>query len=294
MKTKKSLLFAVVLAVVLMQAPGIHVSAAMGFVYEAPQGTPVIDCEMEALWDNCQWTDIALIYNGGENPFNVAARAKIMWDPDTIYFFVEVTDPEVTEADCVEFYLDELKCFDLGYRDDDRQTIVKPSGTVTSNFAVEDENGNDIGREHLGKAAGKLTDKGYNLEVALKFSHIKGAIGTEIGLEFMLSDSDADGAWITALRWNADTANGDTPPYQSTEFFGTVKMVAAPAAAEPEPEPEPEPAPTEAAPVPAPAEPPPAQPAVPQTGDGGVVILMLSLAALVSLYVARKTKIRQK
>ena len=294
MKNKKGLLLTVVLAVVFMQALGMGVLADMGYVYEAPQGTPAIDGEMEALWDNCQWTEIAIIYDGGDNPFNVAARAKIMWDTDNIYYFIEVTDPEVTDADCMELYLDELMCSDMGYRADDRQTIVKSDGTVTSNFAVSDEDGNDIGRENLGKAAAKATDKGYNLEVALQLSHIKGAVGTEIGMEFMLSDSDADGAWITALRWNVDTPNGDTPPWQSTEFFGKLKMVAAPAVEEPA-EPEPEPAPPEEAPV-APAETPPPQaevPEVPKTGDGGIVFFGFALAALAVLHIAKKNKIKQ-
>lgn len=230
MENMKKIISSLLTIVFIIAFLAIPASADLKQVYEAPEGTPTIDGEMETLWDNAAWTNIGIIYDGAENTFGCAARAKIMWDKENIvYFYVEVTNAgEPQEADAVEFYLDENMDRAVGYGSDDRQTVIKFPGLVTTNNAVTDSEGVDIGRPELGKAASKRTDVGFNVEVALTLSKQKAEIGKQIGLEFMYNDVDDAGTFLTALRWNVDTPNGDAAPWQSTEFFGTLKLVAGP------------------------------------------------------------------
>jgi hypothetical protein len=160
-----------------------------------------------------------------------------MWDKtNTLYFYIEVTNSgEPQEGDAIEIYLDENMERATGYGPDDRQTVIKSGGLVTSNNAVQDSEGVDIGRPELGKAVAKRTDIGFNIEVELKLSKITAEVGKQMGLEFMYNDVDDTGTFITALRWNVDTPNGDTAPWQSTEFFGTLKLAASPEPAAEEP-----------------------------------------------------------
>lgn len=282
---KKCLVLLLGLFMVLGMA--LPVSANKGQVYEAPYGTPVIDGEMDAIWDNAPWTDCTILHRGG-NPNNVSMRVKMMWDENSIYYFVEVVDPEIVDADAVEFYIDELMCFDMGYREDDRQTVVFPTNgsVISSNNAVSDVNGVDIGRPELGKgAATKMTGNGFVMEVGLNFSHIKGSVGKEIGIEFMYGDSDATG-FIEALRWNVDTPGGDTPPYQSTEHFGKMRMIAAPVVEVPVEE-VPAEVPGEEAAV---TETPATKPVAPQTSDYGFISAGIAIIALASLIAVSKKR----
>ena len=107
----------------------------------------------------------------------------------------------------------------------------------------------------------------------LKLDKIKGAEGVELALEFMYNDFDSDGEFVTALRWNVDTPNGDTPPWQSTEYFGVLRLVAAPAAETAEITP----AETVSIPVTA-----------PQTGDSNLVFAVIAVILLSAVFVYTK------
>ena len=295
MKAKKRLVPAVLFTVILLQIFSVSVSAQLGLVYEAPQGTPTIDAEAEALWDNAPWTEMT-VYNQSYEPIDgVSLRQKVMWDADNVYYLFELTCPDFNdEVDPtaggaeVEIFLDELLCREASTRSDDRQTLVSFAGGI-GEWGVEDEDGNPNGRVDLTTAKAKKTATGALLEVAMKFSTIKGELGKELGLEFMLDFKSADDSERTVIRWNCEPDEDGTAPYQGTEYWGTLKLVAAPAAAEPEPEPEPEAPPAE---VPATDAPPADEPApdvsvpsAPRVGDNALMLfgslIVLSVAVLV-------------
>ncbi|MCL2159787.1 MAG: hypothetical protein FWH48_10300, partial [Oscillospiraceae bacterium] len=155
MNAKKRLLPALIFTVILLQILSVSVSAELGLVYEAPQGTPVIDAEIDALWDNAAWTEMT-VYNQGYQPVDgVSLRQKVMWDADYVYYLFELTCPDFNdEVDPtaggaeVEIFLDELLCRDAGTRADDRQTLVSFAGGI-GEWGVPDDDGNSNGRVDL-------------------------------------------------------------------------------------------------------------------------------------------------
>jgi hypothetical protein len=226
-------LFAILLAVLTICATlTISVSATRGLVYNAPKGTPKIDGEMEALWDAAEWTNVDLPYGTDEDNYGHSARVKVMWDETNLYFYAEVTCPSTEEwCDTFEVYIDENNCKEAGYNGDDTQTafwedgVRESYGTNTRALFVED-------------CVVTVTGTSFTVETAIPYFELEPKGGETLGLEFMLNIADEFETFVQALRWNADTANGDAAPYQGTISFGDLVLM--PEVVETEPETEPE------------------------------------------------------
>ncbi len=226
-------LFAIVLAVLTVCATlTISVSATRDLVYSAPKGTPKIDGEMEALWDAAEWTNVDLPYGADEDNYGHSARVKVMWDSLNLYFFAEVTCPSTEEwIDTFEIYIDENNCKESGYNGDDTQTafwtdgVREGYGTNTRALFVED-------------CVVNVTPTSFTVETAIPYFELEPVGGETLGLEFMLNIADDVETFVQALRWNADTANGDAAPWQGTMSFGDLVLLAEAPETEPETEPE--------------------------------------------------------
>lgn len=208
--------------------------AARDLTYTAPKNTPKIDGVMEDLWDSAEWTSIDLPYSSDTDNYGHSARAKLMWDELNLYVYAEVTEPSTTDwNDTFEVYFDELNDKTTSYDFDDSQTgfwidgVRAGYGTNTREVFIEDY-------------AISSTDTQFVVEVAIPWLVIEPKGGEEVGLEFMLNIEDAAGTFIQALRWNVDTANGDSAPYMGTENFGTLILAAEATSSETEAETEPE------------------------------------------------------
>ena len=253
--------------------------AAFGKTYTALKATPIIDGEIDAAWDSVEWTSVDKPYDGADYTFPEKLRVKLLWDENFAYFLAEVIDPDVNyENDLVEVYFDEGNEKAGAYDENDHQTRFKNDGAV-----------HEVGTQPRvdSKAVGKNIDGGWIIEGAIDWvsPHKEGDV---LGLEFMYNIGDSAADFTQALRWNVDTAGGDTPPYSSTEFFGVLTLGA----------PVPEPVIEEVAAVVADAAPVTEAPAAvtttpvaaPQTGDTAFyasAILVMAGAAL--LILKRKT-----
>ena len=69
------------------------------------------------------------------------------------------------------------------------------------------------------KSATKTIDGGYVVEAAFKWTDIKPANGTKIGLEFQINDAK-DGKRIGTLSWYDETGMG----WSGSNVYGTVEL----------------------------------------------------------------------
>ena len=192
--------------------------ANFGYVYTAPKGTPVLDGEIDDVWNSSEWTTVDNPWDGIRDTDSVL-RIKLLWDEDYLYFLAVVHDTQYNKkGDIVEVYIDQYNNKSGAYEEDDFQNRFRVSGGCVVDEASE--------REHQQIDAPSvpmnLGDNKYLLEGACYWPMGAPAVGDEMGLEFMYSDGTKYFSFIDAFRWNADTANGDDEPWASTKDWGTL------------------------------------------------------------------------
>ncbi len=223
-------LIAIIAAALLILSLTVTVSADRGLSYKAPKGTPTVDAEAEAAWDNAAWIHVDLPDAGGRPATASTLRIKLMWDEQNLYFLADVFDDEYyPNGDIVEIYVDESNDKKEAYGRDDSQTRFTLAGEILKGAYAGPNSKADS------TCAARLVEKGrlsarVVLEGALPWATIEPSAGAELAIEFMYNDVDEWGEMLDAYRWNVDTASGETPPYESTEHFGKLLLVAAAAA----------------------------------------------------------------
>ena len=220
----------IITAALLVLSLTVTVSADRGLSYKAPKGTPTVDADVDDLWAKAAWIHVDLPDGGGTPNTASTLRVKLMWDEENLYFLADVFDDEYyPNGDIVEIYLDEANDRKEVFGTDDSQTRFALTGEVLKgDYAGPNSKSASV-------CAARLVDKGRMsarvvLEGALPWKTITPELGMELGLEFMYNDVDDRGEMLDAYRWNVDTASGETPPYESTEHFGKLLLVAADAA----------------------------------------------------------------
>ena len=264
----KKILSLLVVAVLMLGMMSMSASAARDLKYTAQYGSATIDGVYEDTWDinGSAWTEIDLHHDGSEDSV-CAARAKMMHDDSLIYFFVEITDAtlankdlDLTQMDQFEIYLDEDACKDVAYCENSYQLGMTLSAEVRAGTNADAVGAVDCVKEF--KVG--TSENGYTLEFSVAPLNGIPAADKAIGLEFMYQNSAEDGTFLDALRWNVDTANGDTAPWQAPECWGELYCAEYVAPAEPE-------VPAEDAPA--------ADTTAPTTADAGIVVAAVVMAA---------------
>ena len=264
----KKILSLLVVAVLMLGMMSMSASAARDLKYTAQYGSATIDGVYEDTWDinGSAWTEIDLHHDGSEDSV-CAARAKMMHDDSLIYFFVEITDAtlankdlDLTQMDQFEIYLDEDACKDVAYCENSYQLGMTLAAEVRAGTNADAVGAVDCVKEF--KVG--TSENGYTLEFSVAPLNGIPAADKAIGLEFMYQNSAEDGTFLDALRWNVDTANGDTAPWQAPECWGELYCAEYVAPAEPE-------VPAEDAPA--------ADTTAPTTADAGIVVAAVVMAA---------------
>ena len=202
-------------------------------VEKATKATVKIDGEADNEWDKA--VAIPLTIKLGTS---VTADAKVLWDDENLYVYATVKDPmlnkdsgEAYQQDSLEVFIDENNAKTESYDDDDKQYRI--------NYENEHSfNGKKCLEENVQSFA-KVTEGGYVIEAAFKWTDIKPKEGDRIGLEFQINDADNSGTRIGTLSWNDETGMG----WSKSSVYGTIELTAEPTP-EPEPTPDPTPAPT--------------------------------------------------
>ena len=182
-------------------------------IEKIPYGTISVDGEEDAAWDNA--VNIPLTINKGSE---ASANAKVLWDDDNLYVYATIKDAlldktgaQTHEQDSLEVFIDEDNGKTASYGEDDKQYRI--------NYNNEQSfNGKKCLAENV-KSATKTIDGGYVVEAAFKWTDIKPANGTKIGLEFQINDAKG-GTRIGTLSWYDETGMG----WSGSNVYGTVEL----------------------------------------------------------------------
>lgn len=180
-----------------------------------PYGIAVVDGEMEEIWNITE--EVPLNINLGAK---ATATAKMIWDEESLYVFFKVKDSVLNtdnaneyEKDSVEIFIDERNHKSETYKDDDKQYRINC-------LNEQSFNGEECTADNIISAVKKTSD-GYQVEAAIKWTHLHPLYGKEIGLELQVNDADKSGKRIGTLSWYDKSGTG----YMNPSVFGTVKLV---------------------------------------------------------------------
>lgn len=182
-------------------------------IEKIPYGTISVDADADAAWGNA--VNIPLTINKGSE---ASANAKVLWDDDNLYVYATVNDAvldktgaQTHEQDSLEVFIDEDNGKTASYGEDDKQYRINYNNGQSFN-------GKKCLAENV-KSATKTIDGGYVVEAAFKWTDIKSANGTKIGLEFQINDAK-DGKRIGTLSWYDETGMG----WSGSNVYGTVEL----------------------------------------------------------------------
>lgn len=181
-----------------------------------PKGTITVDGELEDAWNNA--TEVVL-GNKTDNP-KATATAKVLWDEENLYVYMEVTDAdlnmdneEVHQKDSVEVFIDETNSKASEYNTATKQYRI--------NYANEHSFNGETCVEENETTFAKTTDTGYIVEASFKWTEVTPAIGDYIGIELQINDADSSAMRIGTVTWN-DITN---QCWSSPACFGTAMLV---------------------------------------------------------------------
>lgn len=182
-------------------------------IEKIPYGTISVDADADAAWGNA--VNIQLTINKGSE---ASANAKVLWDDDNLYVYATVNDAvldktgaQTHEQDSLEVFIDEDNGKTASYGEDDKQYRINYNNGQSFN-------GKKCLAENV-KSATKTIDGGYVVEAAFKWTDIKPANGTKIGLELQINDAKG-GKRIGTLSWYDETGMG----WSGSNVYGTVEL----------------------------------------------------------------------
>ncbi|MBR5762657.1 MAG: endo-1,4-beta-xylanase, partial [Lachnospiraceae bacterium] len=175
---------------------------------------------VDGLGDDAAWEKaerVPLTINLGAD---VTANAKLLWDEEYLYVLMDVTDAVLNsdakdeyQQDSIEVFIDENNEKSSGYQDDDKQYRVNYKN-------LHSFNGTKCNEDNIISAA-VLTEEGYIVEAAFKWTDIQAKAGTKVGLELQVNDANATGKRSGTLSWSDNSGNAWSAP----EVFGTILLV---------------------------------------------------------------------
>lgn len=193
-----------------------YANALMKVGTTVQNGTIVVDGVVDAEWAEADVIPLAI------GSVKAKPTFKVLWDKEYLYVLAEVQDSVLNKdnkdawmQDSIEVFIDENNKKSSGYDGDDKQYRI--------NYANEASyNGQKCIAENV-KSAAKVVDGGYVIEAAFKWTDIKPANGTNVGLELQLNDAESSTV-RNKLSWADDTDKG----WESSRVFGTITLVGDP------------------------------------------------------------------
>lgn len=179
-------------------------------------GTAVIDGKKGTIWDDVEAVPLTINLKAAET---LKADAQLMWDEDNLYVYMTVKDSILNkdsndnyQQDSVEVFIDEDNAKSGSYQSDDKQYRINYENKQSFN-------GPNCNEDNIQSAA-VVTEDGYVVEAAFKWTDVKGAAGNKIGLELQINDADDSGKRLGTLSWYDTSGNGWSNP----GVFGTAGL----------------------------------------------------------------------
>ena len=183
---------------------------------EISKGTVKVDGTKDTAWKSAVTLPLQINLGAADT---TAANVKALWDESNLYIYAEVTDAvlnadnaDAWEQDSVEVFVDENNGKTDSYEEDDKQYRISYKNEQSFN-------GKKCTAENVTSVA-KTVKGGYVVEAAFKWTDIKPAEGSLVGLELQLNDADASGKRAGTLSWYDESGNG----WSSPGVFGTVAL----------------------------------------------------------------------
>lgn len=165
------------------------------------------------------WNDVADIPLTVRLGAEAEAAAKLLWDNENLYVQVTVKDAVLDatadaahEKDSLEIFIDENNNKSTSYEEDDKQYRINYLNEHTFN-------GTNCVEENITSNV-TLTEDGYVIEAAIKWTHEQVKSGTKIGLEIQINDAKG-GKRAGTVSWADTTGMG----WSSPAVFGTVVLL---------------------------------------------------------------------
>ena len=174
---------------------------------EVKKGTVTVGESLDPAWDDVESLPLEIKVQNAK----ATADAKLLWD---VQDDVKNDDSEDDyQQDSIEVFIDETNSRAGGYDDGDKQYRVSFNNKKSFN-------GEKCLDEYINSYV-ELTDDGYIIVAAIKWSEITPEAGTEIGLELQLNDAGGSGERIGTLSWADDTGTC----YMNPAMFGHAELV---------------------------------------------------------------------
>ncbi len=186
-------------------------------VAEAAFGTPVIDGEIDAVWNETNAYAIGTIMGSGIDFYK--GWFKVLWDNEKLYMlskvYVEQFDnmsASAWEHDSIEFFLDENCDRATKYQEDDYQLRIGYDSYLTaSNFDVEKMEGTSVANRE---------DMYFISELAIPYKTVIPYDGMEMGFDVQVNASKSVAFPRTLYSWNVKSGS----PQANTSTHGTLAL----------------------------------------------------------------------
>lgn len=184
----------------------------------AAYGTPVIDGEIDSVWDKTSYNQINIIKNvGNGNEYN--GWFKVLWDENNLYVLAKVythhfidynTNP--WDNDSFEVFIDEDCARTTKYMEDDFQLRSDFKGEVSGqNYDLEKLN-----------AAGKTVENAFIVEMGFPLKTAAPTENMQLGFDIQVNRAKAVGFDKVLFGWNPYSRVGSVSA--STALFGTLTL----------------------------------------------------------------------
>lgn len=190
-----------------------------------------IDGAIENQWDVQPALPLAHTPIGSvEDSSDLSAYFKAMYDNDSLYFLVDVTDDTTIrdsdggfDDDGIEVFIDVGNDKNSTYGEDDYQFTYSWADNGNGDLTLNGGTFDDLSVIDFSKTD---NDSGYIVEFAFSWSDIglnDPSAGTELGLDIHVNDDDNGGGRDTKIAWNdpSDIAHQDPSAFGMLEL-GTV------------------------------------------------------------------------
>ena len=186
-----------------------------GMSARAAYGTPVIDGQIDKIWDS---TDTLIINKMLQRQETAKGTAKVLWDEEYLYVMIKVADPVLNSSSLVVHECDSIEAF-VCENNSKRGIYKKGDGQYRvdiNNFVSSNESTDLTGFE----SAVAIISSGYVVEMKIPWKVIRPESGMAIGFDAQINDAE-NGMRIGIAKWSDPTNES----YIDTSKWGGIMLV---------------------------------------------------------------------